>query len=318
MIHALATLLLALPAAAPAPAGSAAAPVIRHDASGPDKPPVTLATADDVMRLCRALEFSERVRSPGDAVERGEAETAHGAERAAALKERYAATVPAAKLPFAPYDGPERRLALHEPVQLPVADGTARLWPTEARSLAVEAEAGAARRVLDAQRRGTLALSVVFDLPEDATCASGPRGKTYAIPIDPVAWRWLDGEAVIAHGGAAAERPLVSAAQGARPRVDVGEPIAGPAALRKAVVARSRDLEGCYAEALKKDPALDGVLVADLGGPRAAISADSVGDVDFAACVQKALASLAPAQGGKAAVPIRFELAPPIEPVKAR
>jgi hypothetical protein len=315
MIHALAALLLALPAAAPA--GVSVAPVIRHDGSGPDKPQLPLATADEVRALCRALEPSERLRPRGDAVERGEAAAGHDAERAAALKARYVASVPAAKLPFAPYDGPERRLALQEPVQLPVADGTARLWPIEARSLAVEAEASAARRVLEAQRRGTLSLRVVFDLPEDATCGSGPRGKTYALPIDPVAWRWLDGEAVLAQGGAAAERPLVSAAQGARPRVEVGEPLAGPAELKKAVLARSRDLEVCYASALKKDPGLDGVLVADLGGPRAAIAADSVGDADFAACVREALATLAPVQGGKAAVPIRFELTPPVEAVKA-
>ena len=63
-----------------------------------------------------------------------------------------------------------------EPVQLPVAEGAIRLWPTEARALAVEAAPGAARRVLDAQRRGALRLSLVFDLPEDATCGSAPRG----------------------------------------------------------------------------------------------------------------------------------------------
>ena len=315
MILALAALLLALPAAAPA--RRAPAPVIRHEGPGPEKAPLSLETAEDVARLCRALEPPERLRPRGDAVDRGQAEAAHGAGRAAALKERYAATVNAAKLAFAPYDGPERRLALQEPVQLPVADGTSRLWPTEARGLPVEAEAGAAKRVLDAQRRGTLTLSVIFDLPDDATCGSATRGKAYTLPIDPVAWRWLDGGAVVAHGGAAAERPLLSAAQGARPTVEVGEPLAGPAGLKKAVLARARDLEACYLAALKRDPGLDGVLVADLAGPRAAISADSVGDDALAACVREALASLAPVRGGRAAVPIRFELAPPAEAVKA-
>jgi hypothetical protein len=315
MNHALAALLLALPAAAPA--GNEPVPIIQHDGSGPEKPQLPLLNGDDVRRLCRALEPSERMRARGDAVERGVAEAAHDSERTAALKARYVASIPAVKLAFAPYDGPERRLALQEPVQLPFADGAARLWPTEARSLAVEAEARAAKHVLEAQRRGTLQLFVVFDLPDDATCGSGARGKTFTLPIDPVAWRWVDGLTVLAHGGAAAERPLVSAAQGARPRVEVGEPLAGPAELKTAVMARSRDLEACYATALRKDPGLDGVLVADLGGPRAAISADSVGDADFAACVRDALAPLAPVQGGRAAVPIRFDLTPPIE-VKAR
>jgi len=315
MIHALAALLLAVPAAAPA--GMAPAPVLRHDL-GPEKAAVRVTTADDVARLCGALVPAERFRPAGDAVERGEAEARQDAARQAAMKERYEVVVNAGKLKFAPYDGSERRLSLQEPAQLPIAEGFARLWPTEARGLAVDAEASAARRVLEAQRRGALALSLVFDLPDDATCGMGPRDKTYTIPIEPVAWRWLDGEVALAHGGAAAERPLVSAAQGARPKVDVGEPIAGSAEAKKAVLARTRDLEACYAEALKRDPAIDGVLVADFGGPRAAIAADSVGDADLAACVQKALGPLAPAQGGKAAVPIRFELAPPVEPVKAR
>ena len=315
MIHALAALLLAVPAAAPAGAGSA--PVVRHEEATPEKTPIRLSAAADVATLCRALEPPERLRAQGDAVARGEAEESHAAARRQALKGRYEVTVAAAKLAFAPYDGPERRLALQEPVQLPFADGSVRLWPAESRSLAVDAEAAAARKVLDAQRRGALSLTLVFELPEDAACGTGARGKTFTVPVDPVSWRWLDGEVVLAHGGAAAERPLVTAAQGARPRVDVGEPIAGPAEVKKAVLARARELETCYAEALKRDPGLDGVLVADLGGARAAIAADSVGDDGLATCVQKALASLAPSQGGKAAVPIRFELAPPVETVKA-
>jgi hypothetical protein len=315
MIHALAALLLAVPPAAPA--GKAPAPVVREEDSGPEKKPVWLATREDVAKLCGALVPPERLRAEGDAVDRGEAEERHVQARAAAMKERYEALVPAGKLTFAPYHGPERRLALEEPVQLPLAAGVA-LWPTEARNLAVEAEAGAAKRVLEAQRRGTLSLGLVFDLPEDATCGTGARGKTFTVPVEPVAWRWLDGQTVLAHGGAAAERPLVSAAQGARPKVDVGEPIAGPAAVQKAVLARSRELEACYAEALKRDPGIDGVLVADFGGARAAIAADSVGDEGLAACVQHVVAPLAPWRGGKAAVPIRFELAPPAEAGKAQ
>jgi hypothetical protein len=309
----LAPLLLAALAAAPA---GKAVPVVRQADAGPDKVSTRLETADDLARLCHTLEPAERVRPKGDAVERGEAEASQETSRAAALKQRYAARIPAGKLPFAPYDGPERRLALQEPVQLPVADATARLWPTEHRDLAVEADAAAARRVLDAQRRGALALEVAFELPEDATCGTGARGKKFTIPIDPVAWRWLEGDAVLAQGGAAAERPLVTAAQGARPTVDVGDPIAGPLDASKLVLAKGGELEACYREALKRNPAADGVLVADIGGTRTAISADSVGDEELAVCVQKALAALA--TGPRAAVPIRFELTPPGAPPRPR
>ena len=288
MMTTLASLFLAGVAAA-APAGSAV-PVVRHEEPAPVRAAVRPETFDDLARLCGALQPAERVRAKGDAVERGEAEAAHETSRGAALKERYEARIAATKLPFAPYDGPERRLSLQEPVQLPVADGTARLWPTEARDLAVEADAATARRILDAQRRGALALEVAFALPDDATCGTGARGKKFTIPVEPVSWRWRDGDAVLAHGGAAAERPLVTAAQGAVPRVDVGDPISGSLDARQLVRAKGGELEACYREALKRDPAVDGVLVAEIGGARTAISADSVGDEQLSICVQKALA----------------------------
>lgn len=306
MTHALTALLLAA-----APAGKPSVPVVKAGEPAPDRPVVRLATAEEMTRLCSALQPVERLRAGGDAVARGEAQTRHDEARDAALAERYEVVVPATGVPFAPYDGPERRLALSEPVQIAAADGTARLWPTEQRALSVEIEAAGARKVLDAQRAGTLSLALTFDLPEDATCGTGARGKKFTIPVEPVSWRWMDGEVVLARGGAAAERPLLSAAHGARPKVDVGEPIAGPAEAKKAVLARASELEACYAEALKRDPGIDGVLVADIGGQRPAISADSVGDADLAACVKKVLGPLAPAKGGKVAVPIRFELEPP-------
>jgi hypothetical protein len=307
-----ALLLAATPAAGARPAPSAAPRVVVR-AEDPDagRTPIRLATGEDVGRLCRALEPTERLRAKGDALERGEAEARQETERAAAVTARYEVLVPAAGLAFAPYDGPGRRLELVEPVQVAIAAGTAKVWPTDERSLPVEIDAAGARRVLDAQRGGTLALGLVFDLPDDATCGKGARGQKLTLPVEPVSWRWTDGEAVLARGGAAADRPMLTAAQGARPRVDVGEPLAGPPEAKKLVLAREVELEGCYAEALRRDPAVDGVLVADLGGARPAITADSVGDTELALCVQRVLGPLAPAQGGKVAVPIRFLLEPP-------
>lgn len=311
-MHALAALLLAAaPAGSTPPGTDASSPSIRAEGAAQDRRAVPLAAAEEVARLCGALQPVERLRSEGDAVERGEAEARHVAERDAALAGRYEVVVPAKALAFAPYDGPERRLALAEPVQVPIAEGAARLWPTEERSLGVEAEAPVARKVLEAQRNGTLSLALTFDLPEDAACASGARGTALALPIEPVSWRWLDGDTLLAHGGAGADRPLLSLAQGARPTVAVGEPIAGPVEAKKAVLAHAPALEACYAEALKRDPRIDGVLVADIGGQDPAIAADSVGDVELAACVQRALGPVARPQGGKVAVPIRFELQPP-------
>ncbi len=317
----LALLLLAVgaaPAEPPAPASQRAhaTPVVQHEEAGPERTPERLEAGGDFARLCRILEPTERMRAAGDAVERGEIAAGHETVRASALKGRYAVGVAAAKLAFAPYDGPERQLALQEPVQLPVGGGVARLWPITHRDLGVEADAAAARRVLDAQHRGTLVLELAFDLPEDATCGTGARGTKFTLPVDPVSWRWLDGDAVLAQGGAAAERPLATATQGALPRVDVGDPISGPLDASKLVLAKGGELEDCYREALKRNPGVDGVLVADIGGARTAISADSVGDEEMAVCVQRALAALA--AGVRAAVPIRFELAPPGAPTPPR
>jgi hypothetical protein len=315
MLTALYALVLAASPAVPRQPDAKASPGVTVRAADPDQgaSPVVLATPDDVARLCGALEPSERLRTRGDALAQGEAEERQDQARGAAVVGRYEVVVPAAKLVFAPYDGPGRLLELVEPVQVPIAGGTAAVWPTEERSLPVEIDAAGARRVLDAHRGGTLGLVLVFDLPDDATCGKGNRGKTrtFTIPAEPVSWRWIDGGAVLARGGAAADRPMLSAAQGAKPHVDVGEPIAGPVEAKKAVLTRAAELEGCYAEALRRDPSMDGVLVADLGGTKPAITADSVGDAGLALCVQRVLGPLASTAGGRVAVPLRFVLDPP-------
>jgi hypothetical protein len=307
MISTLAALLVA---AGVAPGGSAVSPVVRHEGASA-VPPRRLAGAADVAALCEALTPPERLRAKGDAIERGERESRHADARDEALAARYAVSVSAARLAFAPYDGPEQRLTLAEPLSLVVGPRT-KLWTVSERGLPVEVAAAGARRILDAQRAGRLVLAVTFDLPEDAACGADPRLRGATLPIEPVDWRWMDGETVLARGGAGVDRPLVTVAQGARPTVDVGEPIAGPSDVKRAVLARAGALEACYAEALRKDPGVDGVLVMELSQvARPAVAADSTGAPELTACVERALAGLAPLAGGKAAVPIRFELVAP-------
>jgi hypothetical protein len=183
-----------------------------------------------------------------------------------------------------------------------------RLWATEDRTLPVRVDAAAARRILAAQRAGTLSLRLVFDLPDDATCGSDLRGKRYALGLEPVDWTWLDGQAALARGTTSGDRPALSLAQGAEPLVDVGEPIAGPSEARRAVLAHRAELLTCYRRALEQEPALDGLVVVDLG-PKVGVSADSTGSSDLTACVEKALATLA--AGARTSVPIRFELLAP-------
>lgn len=307
MASPLATVLL-LALAAPALAAPAAKPAAPIRAEGAPPAAVTpLSGAADVRQLCGRLVPTERLRSKGDSVDQGEAEAGHEEERDLAIAARYALVVPAGKLAFAPYDGPEQRLSVSEPATLRLPPAVV-LYATDARGLPVRVNAALARRILAAQAAGRLTLRLVFDLPDDAVCGGDRRGLHYTLGVEPVEWTWYDGDEALAMGGVAADRPAATLAVGAQATVDVGEPIAGPSEARKAVLARRAELVACYAEGLQRSPALDGVLVVDLGA-RVAVSADSTGSADLARCVERALGPLAGA--APASVPIRFELSLP-------
>lgn len=288
-------------------------------AARPDKAPirldgapavavVELAGAPDVVSLCKRLVPAERLRPGGDAVDQGEARLKQEAERDRSLGARYQVTVAAARLAFAAYDGPEQRLQVVEPATVKLDGGAVVLTATEERGLAVHVGAAVARRILAARAAGRLGLQLVFDLPDDAICTVDRRGKRYSMGVEPVEWNWRDGNTVLAWGGVAGDRPAVDTTAGAQPSVDVGEPVAGPADARKAVAARQADLTACYAEELRRDPAVDGVVVVDLGR-QIAVAADSTGSATLTACVERALAPLA--GSAIASVPIRFELVAP-------
>jgi hypothetical protein len=165
-----------------------------------------------------------------------------------------------------------------------------------------------ARKILAARAAGRLDLQLVFDLPDDSICTVDRRGKRFTLGVEPVEWSWRDGDTVLAWGGVAGDRPPVNLAAGALPSVDVGEPIAGPSEAKKAVVARRADLTACFAADLRRDPAIDGVVVVDLG-PQVRVAADSTGSAALTACVERVLAPLA--GSAVASVPIRFELVAP-------
>jgi hypothetical protein len=283
-------------------AAQAGSPVIRHaEPLAGDAAPTALTSAEDVARLCRALVPAERVRAGGDAIARGAEEARHAAAREEALLRRYRVVVPGRGLRFEAYDAAGGELVLDDRAPLPAAKGAARVWLAEEAGLPVEVAPGSAKRILEAQARGTLALALDFDLPEDATCGGG-AARTFALAAEPVAWRWLDGDAPLAGGGEAAGRGL--GLVNPQPRVEIGAPLQGPPEARAAVASRTADLERCYADALARNPGIDGVLVARLGGA-GGLAADSVGDPGLADCVHRAVGRVA----GSGAVPIRFELA---------
>src|SRR5512142_2940179 len=112
MVPALATLLAVL-ASGPSSTPARSATTVRAEGSSPAL--VTLSGPNDLVTLCKRLVPTERLRGRGDAVERGEEVAAHEVDRSAALLARYALILPAGKVAFAPYDGPEQRLSVSEP-----------------------------------------------------------------------------------------------------------------------------------------------------------------------------------------------------------
>ncbi len=310
----------------PSVALAALAIAVPARAAGPA--PAPLDTPKRVAALCEALVPSERVPFRGDALARGKAEAAHDRAREAALARRYRVAVPAERIGFAPYDEDEESLFLSPRVVLTAAGGSLRVWAPGEEDLAVQVPADRARRILDAQRDRSLTLAIVFDLPADeggSPCAHVAGAKQYTLAVEPVSWEYAANGEVLARGGEGADRPLVSSAQGARPRVDVGSPVGDAASESiRAPLARGADLATCYRAALQRDPAVDGTLVLELelrpegGAARAVrVSADSVQDPAFALCVRGAVGKVAfpKGKGGSVAVPIQFTLEAP--PAKA-
>jgi hypothetical protein len=299
----------------------AATPPASADPSGPSPAApqgvLELATAEQAQSLCRAVTPTDRLAFEGTSVERAEAERVHADSREAALQGRYRVTVPARQLAFAPYDLEGHTLALWNHAVPAGADGSARLALVEDEGLPVRANPDAARRIGAAQRDGTLALRVTFVLAEDeAPCfgLAGAPASTFA--AEPVAWEYVAGEEVLARGGQGADRPLRSVTQGARPRVELGKAVSEAAGeVSTTAPDHVRDLEGCYSAALKRDPYLDGAIVAALqadGGDRVKVAADTIQDEAFAGCVLGVLARVdVRGAGGRTWLPIHFVLEGP-------
>ncbi len=312
----LALLVASLVAAQPAPPPGPLSPAAHFAGEGERALPISaegstavpvepLAGPPDVVSLCKRLVPAERLRPKGDAVEQGEAVARHEAGREGSMAARYRITVPTGRLAFAPYDGAEHRLEVSGAATLDLGGGVV-VTAVEEGGLPVRVSAAVARRILAAKAAGRLGLQLVFDLPDDAVCGGDLRGKRYVLGVEPVEWSWKDGEAVLASGGVAGDRPSVNVAAGARPSVEVGDPIAGPAEARKAVAEHRDGLAACYADELRRAPTTDGVVVVDLGA-KVAVAADSTGSSGLTACVEKVLSTLVGSVS--ASVPIRFELA---------
>jgi hypothetical protein len=286
------------------------------------RPVQVLQTAAQVRTLCEVLVPPERLRARGDAVQRARAGAEHERQRVASLGSRYRMVVPGDRLRFTAWDPEEKRLALSERVFLAGAGGALVVWAVEERGLPVIVDADAAARIMEAAARHELELDLTFNLPDDddeVVCVHRNGAARWGLGVEPVAWAYAARGQALARGGEGADRPAVTAEHGARARVEVGEPVGDERpGLRGAVEARAPDLQGCYREALRANPALDGSLVADLqlsseGAARQVrVAVDSLQDDGLAACVRGVLAHTSFPRGeARAAIPIRFSLEEP-------
>jgi len=302
--------------AAPGPAPT----VIQAPAPG-DRTPRALGTAEDVRRLCQALEFPERASRREKGPERAQSEARQDERRGRALGRRYRAEISGKGLAF-DYDEDGKRLLLTERAQLVAVGGSLRVWAAEDPEMPVPADPARARRIAAAARNGEATLRLVFALPEDeevAVCAHPAGARQYTLAVEPVSWSYRVGDRVLARGGEEAERR--EAAPGARPQVAVGPPIgADGAAVRRAVQARAGELAACYARARQDRPALDGTLALELdldpaGGParNARVAMDSAHDEGLARCALSAVRKVRfpRGPGGRVQVPLHFTLEEP-------
>jgi hypothetical protein len=305
------------PAEAPRPSVNTPAAARALDVRSVDSPA-------QVRALCEAIEPVERAAGRGDAVERSRAADARQARREEALAARYRVKIAADRLAFDEYDAGERVLALTDRTWLWTAGGALHLWATEDATLPVSVDEATAERIVRAAARRKLSLTLTFTLPDgaEAACAHPNGARRWTLGVEPQAWELAENGQVLARGGEGSDRPLVTVAQGARPRVEVAEPFAeeGGRALREAVAARSRELQVCYGRALAMDPALDGAVVTEIdldgngGAPRGVrVAADSVQDDAMVACVARVVAAtpFPPGPATVAAIPIHFELEAP-------
>ena len=296
--------------AADVPNAPGAPPAVRH----------VLESPAQVRALCHALTPSGRLLTRGDVVERARAEAAHDALREVLRGARYRVHIAADRLRFDEYDPEEQQLVLSERAFLGAASGSIQVWPVEDAGLPVTVDEAAARRIMKAAARKSLTLALTFTLPDedDVTCGHANGSNRYSLGVEPFRWEYLDGAQVLARGGEGGDRPIVTAAEGARPRVRVSDPVGGGREVRSAVEARTKDLEGCYQRALRQNPGLDGSLVAevDLAGGAARsvrMAADSLQDEAMAGCVTGIISRVSFPQGADvlANIPIHFELEPP-------
>ena len=306
------TLALAAPQTAPGAAAVDAAPVT----NGQSAPIQVVNDPPQARALCEALTPGERLRGGSDVVAQAQAEARQDAQREIALAGRYRVTVPGHTIRFAPYDRDEQVLSVSDRTFLSGAGGTLHLWAVSRAELPVTADEATASRIVEAARQRRLALVLTFTLPDDedeALCAHVAGSRHYALGVEPFAWEYVADEQVLARGGEGGDRPLVTAAQGARPRVEVSDPYgARGREARQALEASVKQLQGCYEQALRQNPGLDGTLVAEVEpGQRARLAGDSVQDEGLGACVLGVVSRVRFPGGERLDIPIHFLLEPP-------
>lgn len=278
-----------------------------------------LKSEEEVRSLCLALRPVERVTFTGNPAERAKAKQEFEQERERLLRAEFAVELPWGGFTVSEWDPAEKVATVAAERPFRAAGGALLFFDPDRDDIQLGALEGAADALQTALAKGQAVLAVTFRPAEEegSPCVIS-KAKTYSLAVDLTS-------AVLKAGG----KPLAKAAgdgyeprsgAGGAPAVVLKPAPAGDCAKCSDEVALSAQsarplIEKCYAEALTREPGLDGSLVLGLSVGKDgkvqvdAVALDSVQNADVVACVKRAVGTArSPAVGGRGMLMVQLEL----------
>jgi hypothetical protein len=299
------------------PLAAMAAGLLSATATGAE--PAALKGEADVRNLCLGLRPLERVTFAGHPAQRAQAKQDFEKERERLLQTEFAVELPWGGFTVSEWDPAEKVATVAAERPFRAAGGALVFFDPDRDAIDLGALEGAEDALQTALAKGQVSLAVTFRLAEEegSPCVSG-KAKTYTLAVDLIsaelrmagkALARALGEGFEPRTGAAAVPSVVLKPAPAQDCEKCSDEVARSAMAVKPLV------EKCYAEALAKQPGLDGSLVLGLAAGKdgkvqvESVVLDSVQNAEVVACVKKAMgAARAPARGGRGMVIVQLEL----------
>ncbi len=274
---------------------------------------------EDVRTLCLALRPVERVTFTGDAAERAKAKQAFEQERERLLRAEFAVELPWGGFTVSEWDPVEKVATVAAERPFRAAGGALTFFDPDRDDLPLGAVEGAEDALQTALAKGQAVLAVTFKPAEEegSPCVIG-KAKTYSLVVDLTSAELRVGGKALARaaGDGFESRP----GGGGTPTVVLKPAPAQDCEKCSNAVALSAQsahasVEKCYAEALAKEPGLDGSLVLGLAVGNdgkvqvESVALDSVQNAGVVACIKRALGTArSQVLGGRAMLMVQLEL----------